>query len=106
MYLWQSESLIYVVTFDDDKEVDAQDSSNKLELQYPLATLGTEQISKFANVVSNVADAFSVKPLLNGSEVTEIEIVEHCDGLVTDLMETLGEEPGSETLRMIIESHY
>lgn len=104
--IWQSESLIYVVTFNDDKEVDAQDSSNKLELQFPLATLGTEQISKFANVVTNVADAFSVKPLINGSEVTETEIVEHCDGLVTDLMETWGEEPGSETLRMIIESHY
>ena len=104
--IWQSESLIYVVTFNDDKEVDAQDSSNKLELQYPLATLGTEQISKFANVVTNVADAFSVKPLLNGSEVTETELVEYCDGLVTDLMETWGEEPGSETLRMIIESHY
>lgn len=104
--IWQSESLIYMVTYSDDNEVDSQESSNRLELQYPLATLGTEHISKFAKIVGKISDAFGVRPTLNGTKTTEVEIVEHCDSLVTDLMETWGEEPGSETLRMIIESHY
>ncbi|KZM42190.1 hypothetical protein OA92_13410 [Marinomonas sp. SBI22] len=104
--IWQSESLIYVVTFYDDKEVDAQDSSNRLELKYPLATLGADQITMFAKVAGNVADSFGVKPLLDGLEVTEGEIIQHCEDLVTDLMEQWGEEPGSKTLRIFIESQY
>lgn len=104
--IWQSESLIYIVTYMDANEVDAQESSNKLELQFPLATLGAEYISKFARTVETVSEAFGVQAILDGSATTAEKIIEHCDNLVSDLMETWGEEPGSETLRMIIESHY
>ena len=102
--IWQSQSLAYVDTFKDEQVVDAQESVDTLKLEYPLATLTSDYIEKFAELMTKVAQAFNTTPLLNGEPITANGFIEHCDELVTDLMETWGEEPGSEVLVIMMMS--
>jgi len=104
--IWQSESYVYVVLFCNNEEVDAQNAIDKIELQYPLATIGTEYISKFVDVAIKLGERFNSRTLLNGTPVDKNKLTSYCDGLVSDLMKEWGEEPGSETLRMLIEQDY
>ncbi len=104
--IWQSESYIYVALFYKGKEVDAQETSDRIELQYPLATIGSEYISKFAEIVTNLASFFNSNPKLDSTIVDKKGLVSHCDELVTELITEWGEEPGSETLKILIESNY
>lgn len=104
--VWQSESYIYVALFCDGNEVDAQESVDKIEFQYPMATIGAEYISKFTDIVVNLASEFNANILLNGIVIDKSALIAHCESLVTELMSEWGEEPGSETLRILIEQNY
>ncbi|MCG7928912.1 MAG: hypothetical protein N0E44_02535 [Candidatus Thiodiazotropha lotti] len=104
--VWQSESYIYVALFCDGNEVDAQESVDKIELQYPMATIGSEYISKFADTVVNLSSQFDVDLILDGKPIDKSELIAHCENLATELMREWGEEPGSETLRILIEQNY
>lgn len=104
--VWQSESYAYITLFRDQNEVDAQDSSDSVELQYPLATIGSEYIEKFADLAVRVAEAFNTQPKINGETVDRQSIISLCEDLASDLMSEWGEEPGSRTLRILIESNY
>ncbi len=104
--IWQSESFVYVSLFYEGAEVDAQDTSDSMELSYPLATIGTEYIVKFAEVMEQVSKELEGQSLLNGVAINKEGFIAHCDELATELMQEWGEEPGSETLRILIESNY
>jgi len=101
---WQSESYADITTFFEEQEVDAQENSDSLEISYPLATIGTEYIPVFAELVEKIATVFHSSPELNGNRITIPMLIEHCDTLSTDLLQTWGEEPGSKNLRILIET--
>jgi len=102
--VWQSESYIYVTLFFNSKEVDAQECANKIKLQYPMATIGSEYISKFANTVALLSSHFDVPITLDGKHTDKNGLIYYCENVVTELMNEWGEEPGSEALRMLIET--
>lgn len=104
--IWQSESYVYTTLFLEGIEVDAQEESDSVELQYPLATIGSEYIEKFAELVERVAAAFDSEALLDGKPTNKKSIISWCENLTSNLMDEWGEEPGSQTLRMLIESSY
>ena len=104
--IWQSESLVFIQTYLNNKQTDAQESCDTLVLEYPLATLGSENISEFANTAENFSRKFNTNLLLNNIIVTKLDIIKHCEELATDLLENFGEEPGSESLAIMIESEY
>lgn len=104
--VWQSESYIYVALFCNGHGVDAQSSVDKIELQYPLATIGSEYISKFADTAIELASELNCRLLLNGEEIDRNALITYCENMATELMSEWGEEPGSETLRILIEQNY
>ncbi len=104
--VWQSESYAYTVLFCQGNEVDAQEQSDSVELQYPLATIGSEYIENFAELTERVAAAFNTKAILDGKPVDKQSIISWCESLTSNLMSEWGEEPGSQTLRILIESNY
>ena len=103
--IWQSESYIYTTLMNQDAEVDAQESADCVVLNYPLATIGAEYIVKFAEVVEKLSEEFESHPVLGSRSVDKSSLISHCEKLVTRLMQEWGEEPGSETLRMLIENN-
>ena len=103
---WQSESFIHVHLFLNGEKVDAQDSIDRVVLRYPLATIGSEYISEFANQACTIAKVFCSAIKLFGVEVTDAELIAYCESCVSDLMENFGEEPGSRNLAILIESNY
>lgn len=103
--IWQSESYIYVTLFCKGKEVDAQESIDKIELQYPMATISSEYISKFVDAVMELASIFDVAALLNGKPSDKKSLISYCENIVTVLMNEWGEEPGSKSLRILIEQN-
>jgi hypothetical protein len=104
--IWQSESYIYVALFCDGNEVDAHATVDKIEFQYPMATIGSEYISRFVDTVTTLASIFNVRIQVGGSHIDKKHLISHCEDIVTELMSEWGEEPGSETLRMLIEQNY
>ncbi|UWQ03520.1 hypothetical protein K3X44_15485 (plasmid) [Aliiroseovarius crassostreae] len=103
---WQSENLASVYLFCDGKEVDAQEKVDQIQLRYPLATIGAEHVNSFASLVAKLSNAPQAEATLDGRVVDADGIVQHCDGLASDLMEQWGEEPGSKSLRVLIEENY
>ncbi|QEM82666.1 hypothetical protein [Halomonas binhaiensis] len=104
--IWQSESIVQIRLFHSEKEVDAQGIVDRIELEYPLATIDSSYINEFARLTSLLTKTFDGVATLNGNSVTKDGLISYCDTLVSDLMETWGEEPGSKNLRIMIESIY
>lgn len=104
--VWQSGSYLYLSLYSDGERVDAQEAADKIVLEYPMATIGSEFISKFADVAEKLASAFEVKALLNGKVCDRDGLIAHCEDIVSRLMSEWGEEPGSESLRIMIEQNY
>lgn len=104
--VWQSESYVYIALFCDENEVDAQDSADKIELQYPMATISSEFILKFVDVAVDLSSQFNASLTFDGKPIGRSELVSYCEGLATSLMSEWGEEPGSKSIRVLIEQHY
>lgn len=103
---WQSESYLHCRLYMDEREVDAQESVNKLVLSYPLATIGSEYISLFAKKIEALSNEFGATVYLDSRAVSTSDLISYCEDCVTSLMENFGEEPGSKTLAILIESNY
>lgn len=102
--IWQSESFAYTDLFCKGVRVDAQETSDCLELIFPLATIGSEYIGKFTELVEKCAEAFQATPLYKGEVTSKERLLSVCDNFVSRLMAEWGEEPGSESLRIMIET--
>ena len=96
--VWQSSHFAAIDLLIDDEEVDAQDGCDAIRLSYPLATIGSEYVSRFVNLVYALATKLECAPMFEGVRITQEELIEYCEGCITELMEKWGEEPGSETL--------
>lgn len=103
---WQSDILALVHLYLDQREVDAQETSDSIELRYPLATLDTTMISPFLVALSDLEAAVGGSLWMFGATTTIEAVSRHLSALASELMEELGEEPGSLSLCRMIEASY
>ncbi|MBK8287034.1 MAG: hypothetical protein IPK97_20410 [Ahniella sp.] len=101
---WQSETFANVDTLLYGERSDAQEGCDALLLSYPLATIDASYIPKFARLAAELSSSFGVPISYEGKAVDESGIVEILCQKATKLMQEWGEEPGSKTLRILIES--
>jgi len=104
--VWQSECLVEVELLRGGEPVDAQDGCDTLRLVYPLATIDSSMTDPFLGAVDAVKAAFGGSLLLAGELVTTSDVSAYMTACITKLMEEWGEEPGSESLRLMIEANY
>lgn len=103
---WQSETIASVFLFHDDVESDAQDDFNRLSLSYLLASRPSSDIDVFLALVERVATAFQGRLVYNGRPATVVDIRKDFVFCVDFLLKEWGEEPGSESLRIMIEENH
>lgn len=101
--MWQSESYVDVVLEADGAEVDAQDAVDHAVLEYPLATIGAEYMSRFADTAFDLASRLGADVRLDAQPVDRAALLAHFESLSSELLSEWGEEPGSKSLRMLIE---
>lgn len=99
---WQSESFAYIHMFLADRRVDAQDGADRLKLTYMMATVPSVFVEVFADIAANLAEKLDVDIELNGEKMTRQKIIDVLDQAVSELMSDWGEEPGSETLAIMM----
>jgi hypothetical protein len=103
---WQSETITDVSLFRDDEESDAQKDFDRIALGYLLATRPSSDIDVFLALVERVLAAFQGRLVYNGQPVTLVEIRKEFASCVDFLMKEWGEEPGSESLAIMIQENY
>ena len=101
---WQSECFADVYLYLNGKSVDALGAVDRIDLAYPMATIGTEHINSFCTLVNQVAKRFGASVEVNGEVVTEPELLAHLDAIATQILMDWGEEPGSRSLAILIEA--
>lgn len=104
--IWQSESYAYVDLYINGNRVDAQDEVDRLKLIYPMATIPTQFITRFVEVTIELSDRLNVTPKFEDQKVDMSGLTKIFDKIVSELMTTWGEEPGSESLAILIESNF
>ena len=104
--VWQSESFAHVELLADGKGVDPQDAADEVRLVYPMATIPSSFILTFVDLVFLLADRLAAAVLADGQVVAHDDLLAELDQITTSLMEAWGEEPGSESLAIMIEGRY
>jgi hypothetical protein len=102
---WQSENYASVDTLLSGRRSDAQDGCDRLAVSYPLATIDSAFIPKFAGLVASLAAALKGHLEYNGQVVSTEQIIDILSQHATALMQEWGEEPGSKELRVLIETN-
>lgn len=101
---WQSDTLVEVELLRDSTEVDAQEGCDTVCMVYPLATLPSSMIAPFLDAVQDVSRCLGGRVCLQGVAVEREGQLRHLTECVSHLMEEWGEEPGSESLVLMIEN--
>ena len=103
---WQSTSYLMVSMYKEGVSVNVQDSCDELILSYPLATIDSCYINKFANLVENIKNKLKGNLFFEDSEINSKQDIINCfTKFVTDLLDNWGEEPGSKDLTIMIENN-
>lgn len=104
---WQSEAFASVDLTLNGERADAQDGADTIRVSYPLATVPSTFIGPYVELVYTLADRLDGVPVhYDGRPITAPELTVELERMVTELMTEWGEEPGSQTLVMMIESQY
>ena len=101
---WQSECFADVHLYLDGETVDARDSVDRVDLIYPMASIGTEYIQKFCTLVDDIALRFEATAKVDGNEISGRDLLSYLDVVATQIMTDWGEEPGSKALAILIET--
>ncbi len=103
---WQSESLLHVSLFCNGKEVDAQDNFNGISLAFPFAVRPSSDQKKALNLISQVIAKFNGVATYQEQEYS-VSLVQTDWDLCNDfLLKEWGEEPGSQSLAIMIAENY
>lgn len=103
---WQSDSVVTVqVLHQGDEIYDRQERWDAVKLTYLLATLPRMCISPFVNSVAEVAAHLGLPLHFDGKDVTPEELHHALTSHAEELAGSIG-EPGSEDVRIFIESTY
>lgn len=101
---WQSDAYASVDLYLHGESVDAQDGCDRIVVSYPLATIDSCYVPRFADLLASLAIAVDGKIVHDGEAVGRDQVVAVLNRWASDLMENWGEEPGSRNLRIIIET--
>tara|TARA_Y100000034_G_scaffold129692_1_gene186638 strand:- start:557 stop:1024 length:468 start_codon:yes stop_codon:yes gene_type:complete len=103
---WQSESLLYITLKNRNCEVDAQNDFDTIVASFPLATRPSSDQLKALNKVQEIAEKFNGKASYMGNEFVIGNVQTDWDMCNDFLLKEWGEEPGSKSLRIMIEENY
>ena len=103
---WQSDQIADVSLYSDDVEVDAQDDFDQIVMSFLLASRPSSDIDLFLNLVERVTSEFGGTIEYAGRVMTIGDIKSEFMSCVDSLLKEWGEEPGSESLALMIEDKY
>jgi hypothetical protein len=104
--VWQSETIVSVHVFSDDKEIyEPEDQWNRVVLTYLLATQPRIGIPVFARQASEISAHLGLPMMFRGKIVALEELEKHLNRFADELTARLG-EPGSEDVAILIQLTY
>lgn len=103
---WQSDQIADVSLYFDGAEVDAQDDFDQIVMSYLLASRPSSDIDLFLDLVEKVTSEFDGTFEYTGREMTIRDVRSEFVSCVDSLLKEWGEEPGSESLAIMIEENY
>lgn len=103
---WQSEVLTQLRFFLDGKPNYAQDGCDCISFVYPLATIDSSMIEPFVDILERVQVGLGGYLYMANRTVDRQAIVDSLANTVSALLRDWSEEPGSKTLRIMIEGNY
>jgi|GEM_PF-2678267 len=104
--VWQSRSLLYIELRMNEVEVDAQEDFNQIVVSFPLATRPSSDQSQALELVEKLIKKFNGNATYQGSPFSKESVQKDWDTCNDFLLKEWGEEPGSESLRRMIEESY
>lgn len=105
---WQCDSIVEVEVRSGGEEVYGFEDGewDAIRLRYLFATLPADLIDRFIDVVFAVSHALSLPVHYRGAEVDEASLRRLFAEVQADLAAETGEEPGSQSLAILIHSTY
>lgn len=104
---WQSDSIVEVqLVFNERETFNLKGKWNSIRLQYYLATLPVELGSIFLDTVHKIAQALNLPMRFRGEVVSVEQLRAIFDRYSKELVNDLGESPGSEGLAIMIHEAY
>lgn len=112
--IWQSEAVCLIEVLLDGEELGVYDDEiaggtfvwNELRVEYLLATLPRENISKVCSICQSIVEAFNLDLTFNGTSYETVSEIERLmNGIANGLALEFG-EPGSEEICILIEDGY
>ena len=104
--IWQSESLLCITLSKDGIKVDAQDDFNHITAEYLLATRPSNDQLKALNLITKIISKFNGTATYQGAPFNKDTVQKDWDNCNNYLLKEWGEQPGSESLRVMIEENY
>ncbi len=103
---WQSEDLLSIHLKLNGVEVDAQDDFDQIDAIYLFATRPSSDQVKVLCLIEKIVKVFSAKCIYKGKAFHAEDVQKDWDAANDFLLKEWGEEPGSESLRIMIEQNY
>jgi len=103
---WQSDSLLNIDLKLNNNEVDAQDDFDQIDVVYMFAYRPSSDQTKSIGLLEKIIDTFGGSCTYDGELFDYDRVQKDWDSANDFLMKEWGEEPGSESLRIMIEENY
>jgi len=103
--LWQSD-LLHIELKKDENVVDAQDDFNQIIAIYLLASRPSNDQPKALKLITKIVTEFNAIANYQGCPFLEQSVQEDWDNCNDYLLKEWGEQPGSESLRIMIEENH
>ncbi len=103
---WQSESVLDIELWCNGSEVDAQNDVDEIHASYPFASRPSSDQSEALKLLSKIVSVFGATASYQGKEFTPISVQEDWDSCNDFLLKEWGEEPGSNSLAIMIEENH
>ncbi len=104
--LWQSESILYLELLSAENKVDAQEGFDAISIKYPLATRPSSDQAPALALIQKIIDKFGGVATYESRAFSVGLVQADWDECNSELLSEWGEEPGSATLRRMIEENY
>lgn len=102
---WQSD-LLHIELKKDESIVDAQEDFNHITAIYLLASRPSSDQPKALKLITKIITAFNAKATYQDCQFSEQSIQKDWDSCNDYLLKEWGEQPGSESLRIMIEENH
>jgi len=103
---WQSDAILHSTLYSKGEEVDAQDDFNEIKVIYPFATRPSSDQSKALLLIKEIIEKFKGIATYQGQAFNIESTQKDWDKCNDFLLKEWGEEPGSKSLRIMIEENY